>query len=857
MRRDLPIDALLPQVVDRLGDVSRLVLRAPPGAGKTTRVPAAILDAGLAGDKQVVVLEPRRIAARSAAAFVAAERGGIVGAEVGYRVRFEQRGGNRTRLWFVTEGILGRQLASDPFLERVGVLVLDEFHERHLQGDVALAVARELQRTVRDDLKLIVMSATLETTALAAYLDGCPVLTSEGRTFPVRVEHTAAPDDRALSARVAASLRKALESPDDDGGDFLVFLPGAADIRRVATAIASLAEACRCDVVPMHGDLPLDAQELAIRRGPRRKVVLSTNVAETALTIEGVTTVIDSGLARVARFDARRGVNALRVAPISRAAAEQRAGRAGRTAPGRCLRLWTRAEHEHRLEREVPEVVRLDLSATVLELHAWGLNDVSQFAWLDPPRPGSLQTAEQLIIRLGAIEAGTGRLTEIGRRMLTVAAHPRLARMLVEARQRGCGELGALVAALASERDICLEERAFSAGPSSLPAAGPSDLLHRAELFERGAEGGFTPAVCRSLGIDARSARAVERTRRQLARAIDGNAEGRRATDESEALRCVLAGFPDRVVRRREPGARRGVMAGGIGVVLAETSVVREAELFVAVEVEAGAAGRHEEARVRLASAVEPAWLHETFPGAVRRVRNVELDWQRERVVARTRELYEDLVLGETLTTDVDSGEAGAVLAEAVKTDVRRAARVGEAEDQFLLRLAFLAHWMPDLALSADVDAFLTDAVVALCDGKRSFAELRQVDLVPVLQGMLSHTQRAALEREVPSHYALPNGRRAPVEYDAQNRALVSARVQEVFGLTATPRLAGGRAPLLFQLLAPNRRPVQITDDLESFWHRTYAEVRKDLRGRYPKHAWPEDPMNAKPLVGLEHRRRR
>ncbi len=378
----LPIDALLPEIVGTLRRGTRLVLHAAPAAGKTTRVPAALLDAGLAGDGAVLVLEPRRIAARAAAEFVARARGGAVGAEVGYRVRFAERGGPTTRLWFLTEGVLGRQLARDPFLESAGTVVLDEFHERHLQGDVALAVLRELQETVRPDLRLVVMSATLDVAPLAAFLDGAPVLSSPGRTWPVTIEHAAGPDARPLGVRVASALARLLGA-GDDGGDLLVFLPGAAEIRRAAEAIAPIAAARGLDVLPLHGDLPLESQEQAIRAGPRRRVVLATNVAETALTVAGVTAVIDSGLARLARFDARHGINALRVVPISRAAAEQRAGRAGRTAPGRCVRLWTAADHAGRRPHETPEILRLDLARSVLELRAWGPRAESTLRWCE------------------------------------------------------------------------------------------------------------------------------------------------------------------------------------------------------------------------------------------------------------------------------------------------------------------------------------------------------------------------------------------------------------------------------------------------------------------------------------------
>jgi ATP-dependent helicase HrpB len=846
VRPSLPIDALLADVVTALRDGNRLVLRAPPGAGKTTRVPAALLDAGLAGDRQVLVLEPRRIAARAAAEFVAAERGGAPGGEVGYRVRFEQRGGAATRLWFLTEGVLGRQLASDPFLDGASVIVLDEFHERHLQGDVALAVVRELQETVRPDLKLVVMSATLATEALAAYLPSASVLTSEGRAHPVQVEFAATPDDRPLAGRVASALRRVL-AEDEPRGDVLVFLPGAAEIRRCAETIAALAAEHDLLVLPLHGDLPLDAQQRVLRRAERRKVVLATNVAETSLTIDGVTTVIDSGLARVARYDPRHGVNTLRTAAISRAAADQRAGRAGRTAPGRCLRLWSAGEHAARLAHETPEVRRLELSGTLLELRAWGARDLRHFAWLEPPSPAAVERAERLLALLGAVDAA-GALTDTGRALLAIPAAPRLARLLLESRRRQCAEDGALLAALASERDICLESRAFAGHEVSARPTAASDLLLRAELFAGAERMGFDAGVCRREGLDGGALRAVARARRQLlerARAGSGPSRGTHASAET-LLRCVLAGFPDRVVRRRGAASARGVMVGGTGVVLDARSVVREAELFVAVELD-GAADGSAELRVRLASAVERGWLDEMFPHAVRTTETIEFDAAQQRVVRRTRELFHDLVLAERVSAEVERGAAGEVLAAAARRDPGAAAGIGDDERAFLARLRFLQRWMPELQLPPDADAFLADAVVALCEGKRSFAELRRSDVLGVLHGLLTHAQRTALERDAPARFALPTGRSVPIAYEPERPPWFAARIQEVFGLRATPRLAGGRVPLVIQLLAPSQRPMQITDDLESFWRTTYPEVRKQLRGRYPKHAWPDDPLAAQP----------
>ena len=892
----LPVDSLLPDLTAALRVGTRVILRAPPGAGKTTRVPAALLDAGLASGKQVVVLEPRRIAARAAAEYVAAARGGAVGGEVGYRVRFESRGGAATRLWFLTEGVLGRQLARDPFLEDVGVLVLDEFHERHLPGDVALAIARELQESVRPELKLVVMSATLDTAALAAYLPGAALLTSEGRTYPVAITHAAERDERPLALRVTAALTRLLADADD-GGDVLVFLPGAGEIRRAGEALEPLARAHGLDVLPLHGDLPLEAQRRVLQRGPRRRVVLATNVAETSLTVDGVTAVIDSGLARVAEYDARRGLNALRLAPISRAAAEQRAGRAGRQAPGRCVRLWTAADHAARLSRETPEIRRLELSATALELRAWGAPDLAAFGWLDAPRPAAVAQADALLRGLGALDAA-GAITPLGREVLTIAAPPRIARLLVEARHRGVGAAGGLLAALAAERDILLEARAFGGGDAAPWPQGPSDLLLRAELFGEAEQAGFGDAICRRLGLDRGALRAVERARnsfRERGRPARGAAAGdvaprvrvgtpaatgdeegaaaatssaprgggrprpqgprgvgravlpaATATSEGDQLRqAILTAFPDRLCRRRAPGSPRALMVGGTGVELDARSAVRASELFVAVDLDRGAGP---EARVRLASAVEPAWLAELFPDALHEEDRLEFDAAAQRVVRRVRTVFDDLVLDERVSPDVDRVAASAVLATAAQRDPAAAVALGDDERHLLDRLRFLRRAMPELDLPAP-DALLADAVAALCDGKRSFAELRRADVGGVLVGLLNDPQRRAVEREAPAHLHLPSGRSVPIVYGADKPPAAAARIQEVFGLAATPRLAAGRVPLVLELLAPNQRPMQITDDLASFWRSGYVEVRKQLRGRYPKHPWPEDPLTATPTA--------
>ena len=548
--------------------------------------------------------------------------------------------------------------------------------------------------------------------------------------------------------------------------------------------------------------------------------------------------VVDSGLARIARLDARHGLNRLRLSAISRASADQRAGRAGRTAPGRCVRLWTRAEDAGRRAHETPEVLRLDLARTVLELRAWGLRDAATLKWLDAPPAASLARAERLLRMLGAVDEG-GALTETGRRMLALPAEPRVARMLVEAERRRIPATGALVAALVGERDVLAEARALGGGAVDRPP-GPSDVLLRLDLFEEAQRRGHAAA----LGLEPRAVQAVERARRQLARVLRAGATD--DADDETILRCVLAGFPDRVARRREPGSPRAVMVGGTGVVLAPRSVVRAPELFVALDVE----GADTEARVHVASGIERPWLDELFPGAVATTRTLVFDADRERVVERTRTAFHDLVLAEAIRTDVDALAAGEILAAAARLDPSRVA----AEPAVLDRLRFLARAMPDLALP-DAGTLFADAVAELCAGRRSFAEVRAADLGSALRRRLGHAVAATVDREAPADLRLPSGRVAAVRYEPDRPPVVAARIQELFGLAATPRLAGGRVPLLLEILSPSQRPVQVTDDLASFWRTTYPEVRKQLRGRYPKHPWPDDPWTATPTSRALRRR--
>ncbi|MFL6199798.1 MAG: ATP-dependent helicase HrpB [Thermoanaerobaculia bacterium] len=808
MKLSLPVDEALPELLAALREGNAAVLIAPTGAGKTTRVPPALLRIG----GRIVMLEPRRIAARAAARRIAEEGGWRLGEEVGYQVRFDRRAGPATRILVVTEGILVQMLQGDPFLEGIGTVIFDEIHERSLHTDLSLAMTRRVQREVRSDLRIVAMSATVDPGPIAAYLD-CPVIRSEGRLHPVEIRHSDLP--------VPAAVRHALK---ETSGDVLVFLPGVGEIERTAEALSGLA------VFPLYGDLPAERQDEVLRPLDRRKVVLATNVAETSITVEGVTAVVDSGQVRRLRYDPATGLDRLELGKISRASADQRAGRAGRLAPGLCLRLWPAWEHATLPERETPEILRVDLATPALQLLAWGESDLAAFDWFEAPDPAALASALLLLRRLDATDdqgvTGTGRL------LARLPVHPRLGRLLIEGHRLGHPREAALLAALLSERDPF---------PRTPRGAGPrrssrSDLLDRLDALE----GNWNEER-----LNAGAARFVLKARDQLfdaARRELGPAPQARQPRDEALLRALLAAYPDRLARRREPRSPRAVLVGGRGVRLAEESTVLDPLLFLCIDLDA----RPTEALVRLASEVEPEWLP---PERLRTSVDLEFDEERERVAAwkRTRfdDLVDDLVLGET---EVPVEGAGTALAEAAATRLDRALALDDPEvSGFLARVRCLREWLPELGLPAFDEEQLRELLPALTAGRKSFAELRRAPLLPVLEGSLSHEQLRAVERDAPERLEVPSGSRIKLVYEPGKPPVLAARIQELFGLAETPRVAAGRVPVLLHLLAPNQRPQQVTHDLKSFWENTYPQVRKELAGRYPKHAWPQDPWNARP----------
>ena len=842
----LPIDPLLPEVVRVLETGNALVLEAEPSAGKTTRVPWAMLEGGVAGAGEIVVLQPRRIAARLAARRIAEEHNEDVGQRVGYQVRFEDVSSAKTRIRLVTEGVLTRKLVSDPTLRGVGAVVLDEFHERHLQGDLALALLRRLQLGARPDLKLVVMSATLEVDPVRTYLGNAPNLNAPGRRFPIDIQHLPQPDDRHLDVQVAAALKRLVR--ENLEGDVLVFLPGAAEIRRASEAVAPVAKDHDLEVVPLHGDLSPEEQDRAVRRSRRRKVILSTNVAESSVTIDGVVAVIDSGLARLAGHSPWSGLPTLKTGKVSKASSIQRAGRAGRTGPGRCLRLFTQHDFDGRPDHEPPEISRLDLAETALALHGLGINDLVKFNWFEGPPAAALQATEELLSRLGAIDA-TGKMTPLGEQLLRFPLHPRQSRALLEARAHGASDDGAVLAAILGEGDL-MAGSLFGSGPRKAKISAPSDLVEQLHLFRDAERSNFNADRVRGLGLDVGAVRSADRVRKQLLRIRTEDKAGRPVDVEKALQLAVLAGYPDRVARRRSgAGNRELVLAGGGTATLDEASVVQDAEFLVAVDAEERTPSRAPGAprsgvRVRLASAIEPDWLLELFGDRV--ATDTELTWNAslERVEGMGRMLYEGLVLEESKETNLDPDAAAKVLAEhALEKGAAAFAPPYELE-RFVNRTRFLSEAAPDANIRAIDDAEVKAALLELCHGKTRFSELRDASLLDVLKARLG-ASLAKLDELAPERLRLPGGRGIAIHYEPGKPPWAESYLQDFFGMAEGPKLARGRVPLVLHLLAPNKRAVQVSTDLAGFWERHYPALRKELGRRYPRHSWPEDPRHA------------
>jgi ATP-dependent helicase HrpB len=838
---DLPVASVLPEAVaaSRSGAV---VVTAPPGSGKTMLVPAAVLDDVPAGTR-VILLQPRRLAARAVARQIAHLRGGAPGGEVGYQVRFESCVGRDTRLVVETTGIMLRRLVGDVGLAGISAVVLDEFHERSLEMDLILGLLVRLRETLRPDLRIVVMSATLDAGPVAALLGGaaggCPVVSAQGRVFPVQTRYLKHGDRRDLQDRVATAVPEALRSTD---GHVLVFLPGVGEIIRCQQELAPPLERQGIAVLPLYGDLPPDQQDSVLADIGRRKVILATNVAETSLTIPGVTAVIDSGLARQSLVSHATGLPRLELVPISKASADQRAGRAGRTAPGICWRLWDESAHQHRPAADLPEAVRGDLAGPLLQL--LGLGEAADFPWLDAPPPEALATAHGLLAHLGAVAttgAGRAAVTPLGHDLLRLPAHPRLARLLLAGARHGVLREAAIAAALLSERDPFRTPR--GGGPRDRHSVRTrSDVVDRVAALQAFRTG--RPSGDPTLEPHPGAAHNVLRVAEQLERLVDVPL-GARAADPATALMlALLEAFPDRLAKLRPGTQDRAALVGGRGVKL-DSSRVRGEPLFLAIDLDDSTG----EAGVRLASAVDRGWLDLEPLATANLTTGEELLFHpsRRQVEARRRTSWMDLVIDETPTAIGDERAAGAILArEAAAVLDRVLPPPDSAAGAFLARIRWLATAAPDLGMPALDDAALKALLPELCLGLRSLDELRSADWLSRLQAAVGFERLAEIDRLAPAQLDLPTGKRFKLQYEPSGPPILAVRIQELFGVAETPRIAGGRVAVLLHLLGPNHRPQQVTSDLASFWQNTYPTVKKELRRRYPKHAWPDDPL-AKP----------
>lgn len=826
----LPIDPIIPEAIRLLAETARcLVLQASPGSGKTTRLPPALLKAPFRGSEgEILVLEPRRLAAKYAAIFVAQELNETVGKTVGYQFRFENVSSPQTRLRYLTEGMLMRRLLSDPSLKNVAAVVLDEFHERHLHGDIALAFLRRLQTTTRPDLRIVVMSATLDTEALSRFLSDCPVLKVDSPNYPVKIGHLPAPPAKPLELVVREAILQARTE-----GDVLVFLPGMAEIRRCQEKLQGMSNLL---VLPLHGELSKEEQDRAMRRAEKRKVILATNVAETSLTIPGITVVIDSGLHRQASHSWWSGVPSLRTRPISRASAIQRAGRAGRTAPGECLRLYTLGDFNSRPPFEKPEIQRADLAQTVLELKALGIDDFSNFRWFETPGAAADEAAHSLLYKLGAINAPGPRssITALGKRMAQIPAHPRIARLLIESEKQQVLQPAATLAALMGE-----------GGLESLDAL---DEAFRASLAPH-----------------------LSRARSHLLSSFSssGAVSGEKA--QTRLAQSLLSAFPDRVARKRKLGSSASndkleiVFAAGGSGFLQETPLVVENEIFIVLDVQEQQHLNQARSQLRIRSLcpIQPEWLFDVTPPLIRESRELRWDKERQEVCVSDRILYDEMILDETKgKPGPEDSQAAALLMirSLLGVDVNQVHRAEDWLEAFrhsgiadpelpelietaLGRIQLVRKFRPDLLKEFSESDGFSAIFERLFQGRVKRDELEQIDWGwEILTGAAPGSEHE-IEKQAPLQLQLPSGRRVRIHYPLDQPPWIESRLQDFFGMKQGPAILGGKVPLTLHLLAPNQRPVQVTTDLAGFWERGYAELRKSLSRRYPKHAWPEDPL--------------
>ena len=835
----LPIEDVLPSLCRALEAGPNALLTAPPGAGKTTHVPLALLDAPWLSGKKLLLLEPRRLAARAAAHRMAEVLHEPVGKTVGYRMRLETKVGPTTKIEVVTEGVLTRLLQQEPSLEAYGIVLFDEFHERSLQGDLGLALCLEAQRLFRPDLRLLVMSATLDCGPVAELLREAPLITCEGRLFPVETRYLDHPLTGRLDVAVSQLIRRSLAH---DHGSLLVFLPGMADIRRVERILLGSSLAVSVQISPLHGDLPQPVQQAAIRPAApgTRKVVLATSIAETSITIDGVRVVIDAGRARIPRYDPRSGLTRLETVRVTQDAAEQRRGRAGRLEPGLCYRLWTEKEQTTLTAHRLPEILEADLTPLMLDLAQWGAQGPEEFSWLTSPPSGAVAQAKELLTQLGAL-SNEGRLTDHGRSMAQLPLHPRLAHMMVRAVPLGLAELACHVAALLSERDIL---------------HGPR-VQHQADMQVRldSLRAQHEPAgLTMNRAIVERVRQTAQLWHRQLHGRFDTGHLPRREPSHTLGMLLALA-YHDRIAQRQPGEGARYRLVNGRGAQFAGPDTLASEPFLVIADLD----GTSQWAGIQLAAPVTQEEIETLYHDQVLVEDSVSLDEQSGAVRAVRRHRLGSVILRETALSSPDQQSIVKALLQGIQQEGLDRLSFTNVLQQWRARVMWIrsvegpqSDW-PDLskeALLATLESWLGPYVT----GITTLDRVKRLDLTTPLQALLTYEQHRRLDRLAPTHVTVPSGSRLPIEYAQSEVPILEVRLQEMFGCQDTPRVAGGKIPVMLHLLSPARRPVQVTQDLAGFWKRAYHDVRKELRGRYPKHHWPEDPLSAAPTSKAKRR---
>jgi ATP-dependent helicase HrpB len=828
---ELPINDILPELLAALAVSPAAVLTAEPGSGKTTIAPLALLDQPWLAARKIIILEPRRLAARAAAARMSELAGDKVGNTIGYRVRFDSKVSQATRIEVVTEGILIRMLQNDPVLGDTGLVIFDEFHERSLQGDLALALCLDA-RQLRQDLKILIMSATIDSYEIASLLDHAPVISGQGRCFPVSVEYLERQSNESTVNRTVKGIDKALV---EQTGDILVFLPGTGEIRLVQAHYDKRTDlAC----LPLYGDLPLEKQNKVFVRIPdKRRLILATPIAETSLTIEGITTVIDSGQLKSPRFDAASGLTRLETIFISKASAEQRAGRAGRLGPGHCYRLWTRNEQHSRLDFLPPEIINADLASLMLELALWGVSDPNRLLWPDPPRQGQISQARELLNGLGAIDKKLA-ITTLGRQLASLPLHPRLALMLVRGQEQGSGKLACRLAAILNNRDPLK-------GKAGRQSTDIEERLHLLALFEKDRAASVRakngdPATCRQI------LREADQYRKLLGQASKDSGQ------TSEAGNLLASAYPDRIAHKK-PGSGQHLLASGRGAILPDSDHLGQSELLVAAKLDAG----KKQGRIFLAATLSMAELRRVHSHLIRTKKTVRWDAKQKRVVAVEEELLGSLLLSQVKWEGASPDQISKCLLKGIRQAGINCLPWQKRSRELQARIQSAHFWQPDIWPDVADETLLQDLswLEPYLTGAKSFNDLKKLDLVDILHARLSWHDQQELDRLAPTHIKVASGSRIKLRYQPGEPPILAVRIQQMFGCKETPALADGTVPVIIHLLSPAQRPIQITSDLAAFWQTTYTEVKKELAGRYPKHYWPDNPLKA-PATNRAKRRK-